>query len=38
MKDINPRSHEFEEYRRAVRDLCGRFDSAYWQLTDEGAA
>jgi acyl-CoA dehydrogenase len=35
MKDINPRANEFEEYRRAVRDLCGRFDSQYWQKIDE---
>ncbi len=34
MKDINPRSNEFEEYRRAVRDLCSRFDSQYWQKVD----
>jgi acyl-CoA dehydrogenase len=38
MKDINPRSDEFEEYRRAVRDLCSRFDSQYWQKVDEAAA
>ena len=38
MKDINPRSHEFDEYRRAVRDLCSRFDSQYWQKTDAAAA
>jgi acyl-CoA dehydrogenase len=38
MKDINPRSNEFEEYRRAVRDLCGRFGSQYWQKADEAAA
>jgi acyl-CoA dehydrogenase len=31
MGDINPRASEFQEYRRAVRDLCGRFDSQYWQ-------
>jgi acyl-CoA dehydrogenase len=31
MGDINPRAGEFQEYRRAVRDLCGRFDSQYWQ-------
>jgi acyl-CoA dehydrogenase len=31
MVDINPRSSEFQEYRQAVRDLCARFDSQYWQ-------
>ena len=35
MKDINPRVHEFEEYRRAIRDLCSRFDNQYWQKVDE---
>ncbi len=38
MKDINPRSGEFEEYRRAVRDLCSRFDSQYWQKVDAAPA
>jgi acyl-CoA dehydrogenase len=38
MKDINPRVHEFEEYRRAVRDLCSRFDNQYWQKVDESAS
>ncbi len=38
LKDINPRSHEFADYRRAVRDLCSRFDSQYWQKVDEEAA
>jgi len=31
MADINPRFSEHQEYREAVRDLCARFDSAYWQ-------
>ena len=31
MADINPRFSDFQEYRQAVRDLCARFDSAYWQ-------
>jgi acyl-CoA dehydrogenase len=35
MTDINPKFGEFEEYRRAVRDLCGRFGSLYWQAIDE---
>ena len=35
MNDINPKFGEFEEYRRAVRDLCSRFGSPYWQAIDE---
>jgi acyl-CoA dehydrogenase len=31
MPDINPRFTQFQEYRQAIRDLCGRFDSKYWQ-------
>jgi acyl-CoA dehydrogenase len=31
MVDINPRASEFPEYRQAIRDLCRRFDSQYWQ-------
>src|ERR1044071_5586779 len=38
MKDINPRANQFEEYRRAVRELCARFDSQYWRAVDEKAA
>src|SRR6476660_4805259 len=38
MSDINPRCSEFEEYRRAIRDLCSRFNSQYWQKVDEAAA
>jgi acyl-CoA dehydrogenase len=30
MKDINPRSTEFPEYRQAIRELCRQFDSQYW--------
>jgi len=37
MADINPRAHEYQEYRQAVRELCGRFDSKYWQEVDERA-
>jgi len=37
MTDINPKFGEFEEYRRAVRDLCSRFGSPYWQAIDENA-
>jgi acyl-CoA dehydrogenase len=37
MADINPRAHEYQEYRQAVRELCGQFDSKYWQEVDERA-
>jgi acyl-CoA dehydrogenase len=37
MTDINPKFGEYEEYRRAVRDLCSRFGSPYWQAIDEKA-
>ncbi len=32
--DINPNAHRFSEYRKGVRELCARFDSAYWQRVD----
>ena len=35
MVDINPRAHEYQEYRQAIRDLCGQFDSKYWQGVEE---
>jgi acyl-CoA dehydrogenase len=38
MPDINPKFEEFREYREAVRDLCGRFGSDYWQRLEEHAA
>jgi acyl-CoA dehydrogenase len=37
MPDINPKFEEFREYREAVRDLCARFGSDYWQRLDEHA-
>ena len=37
-RDINPRFTQFEEYRRAVRELCQGFGSRYWQAIDERAA
>ena len=37
MADINPRFAEFQEFRVAVRDLCARFGSDYWQSVDEHA-
>jgi acyl-CoA dehydrogenase len=35
--DINPRSVEYPDYRRAVRELCSGFDSSYWRSLDERA-
>ena len=29
-KEINPRDQQHNEIRRAVRSLCGDFDSSYW--------
>jgi acyl-CoA dehydrogenase len=37
MADINPKYEDFREYRAAVRDLCARFGSEYWQRLDEHA-
>src|SRR3954470_10696299 len=37
MTDINPKFAEFEEYRRAIRDLCSRYGSQYWQAIDQKA-
>lgn len=37
MRDINPRSRDFEEYRRAIRELCAQFNSQYWQKVEEQA-
>jgi acyl-CoA dehydrogenase len=38
MTEINPRAAGFADYRRAVRDLCRDFPSAYWQHVDARAA
>jgi acyl-CoA dehydrogenase len=38
MKDINPRAADFAEYRRAIRDLCRDFPSAYWQDVEARSA
>ena len=35
--DINPRSAEYSDYRRAVRELCSGFESTYWRSLDERA-
>jgi len=36
--EINPRAADFDEYRRAVRELCAGFGSDYWRSLDERAA
>jgi len=33
-----PKSDQFQDMREALRDLCGSFDSAYWQKVDHGRA
>ena len=38
MRDINPRSGEFSEYRGAVRELCAGFGGEYWRGLDERGA
>jgi acyl-CoA dehydrogenase len=38
MSDINPRFAQHQEYRIGVREVCARFDSAYWQGVDKVAA
>jgi len=35
MKEINPLSERFLEYRQGVRELCSRFNNQYWQSIDE---
>jgi acyl-CoA dehydrogenase len=37
MKEINPRSADYHEYRSGVRGLCQQFGSDYWQGVDEKA-
>ena len=37
MPDINPRFEQFADYRRAVRELCAKFGSEYWQQVDQRA-
>jgi acyl-CoA dehydrogenase len=32
--DINPKSAEFLDYRRAVRELCATFGSEYWRAIE----
>jgi acyl-CoA dehydrogenase len=33
--DINPRTADFQEYRRAIRELCATFGSEYWRAIEE---
>jgi acyl-CoA dehydrogenase len=35
MKNDIPSPDQYQELREALRDLCGQFDSAYWQKVDE---
>ena len=37
MRDINPRYTQHQEFRDAVRELCARFPSTYWQGLEESA-
>jgi acyl-CoA dehydrogenase len=37
MNDINPLAQEHADIRQAVRDVCGAFDSAYWQKVEESS-
>ena len=34
MKNRIPAPDQYQEMREALRDLCGRYDSAYWQGVD----
>jgi len=33
--DINPRAADFQDYRRAVRELCATFGNEYWRAIEE---
>src|SRR5512138_1014497 len=35
MEKSLPKPDQYQEIREALRDLCGRFDSHYWQKVDE---
>ncbi len=37
MKDVNPHSLRFAEYRAPVREVCRRFDGRYWQRIEQEA-
>ena len=34
MNHLIPKPDQYQEIREALRDLCGKFDSAYWQKVD----
>ena len=34
MNHLIPKPDQYQEIREALRDLCGKFDSAYWQKID----
>jgi acyl-CoA dehydrogenase len=38
MTETRPRLDPFQEYRQAVRELCARFNSKYWQDLEQQAA
>jgi acyl-CoA dehydrogenase len=37
VKDVNPHSLRFAEYRAPVREVCRRFDGHYWQRIEQEA-
>ncbi|MCX6066900.1 MAG: acyl-CoA/acyl-ACP dehydrogenase [Chloroflexi bacterium] len=37
MADINPRTQQHTEIRKAVRDVCSAYDSSYWQKIEEAS-
>ena len=37
MADINPRTQQHTEIRKAVRDVCAAYDSNYWQKIEEAS-
>jgi acyl-CoA dehydrogenase len=37
MSEINPKFSEFQDYRRAIRELCVQFPGKYWQELEERA-
>jgi acyl-CoA dehydrogenase len=37
VSDINPRAADYQDYRRAIRELCATFGNEYWRGLDERA-
>ncbi len=35
VSDINPRSADYQDYRRAIRELCATFGNEYWRALEE---